>query len=268
MKLLDKMEKRLGFLAVPNVVLTLIVAQLFVYAAILIGRVEFISVLLIPKAVLGGEWWRLVSFIITPPYLATGLFQAVILAIFWYIFWFMSQTLESAWGLFRLNAYLLVCTLFAIAGAFIGQFISPEATLYVLPKFLYYATYFAFATIHPNMQFMMMFVIPMKVKWIAWALLGFGFLEFLGLPTMGHRVAFVAPYLCYLLFFKDTLKQSLENRQRRSAFESKRREAMDAALHTCEQCGATDKTHPERDFRYKIVDGDAVCVCEACRGQG
>ena len=35
MKFLDKMEKRLGFLAVPNVMLTLIAAQLFIYAMIL-----------------------------------------------------------------------------------------------------------------------------------------------------------------------------------------------------------------------------------------
>ena len=265
MKFLDKMENRLGFLAVPNVVLTLVVAQLFIYAAILIGRVELASMLLIPKAVLGGEWWRLFSFLIAPPYLAGSLFQALFLAFFWYIFWMMSQSLEQAWGLVRFNVYLLTCVLFAIVGAFLGQLVSPQATLYVMPKFLYVATFFAFATVNPNMQFLIMFVIPMKVKWLAYIMLGFGFLAFLGMPTMGHRIAFVAPYLAFVLFFKDALKQSLDSRQRRKQFESERRQAMDAPLHTCEQCGATDKTHPDRDFRYKVVDGDAVCVCEACR---
>jgi len=261
------MEKRLGFLAVPNVVLTLVVAQLFIYAAILIGRVEFASVLLFPKAVMGGEWWRLFSFLIAPPYLAGTLFQALFLAFFWYIFWMMSQTLEAAWGLFRFNLYLLTCILFAIAGAFLGQIVSPQATLYVMPKFLYLATFFAFATVNPDMQFLILFVIPVKVKWIAWIMLAFGVLIFLGLPTMGHRIAFAAPYLGFVLFFKDALRQSLESRQRRKKFETERRQAMDAPLHTCEQCGATDKTHPDRDFRYKIIEGDATCVCEQCRGQ-
>ena len=265
MKFLDKLEKRLGFLAVPIVVVTLIIAQLFIYAAILVGRVEFDAVLLIPKAVLGGEWWRLSSFLIAPPFLPATLFQGLFLALFWYIFWMMSQTLEAAWGLFRFNVYLLSCILFAIAGAFIGQIISPGVTLYVLPKFLYYATFFAFATINPNMQFLMMFVIPMKVKWIAWALVGFGFLAFLSLPSIGHRIAFAAPYLCYVLFFKDALKQSMESRQRRAKFETERKQAASAALHTCATCGASDKSHPEREFRYKVVAGDAVCICQACR---
>lgn len=266
MKFLDKLEKRFGFLAVPNVVLTLVVAQLFIFAAILVGRVEFNSVLLIPKAVLAGEWWRLFSFLIAPPYLAGTLFQALFLAFFWYIFWMMAQTLEAAWGLFRFNIYLLSCILLAVAGAFIGQLVSPAATLFVAPKFLFYATFFAYATVNPNMQFLIMFVIPMKVKWLAWITLGVGALVFLSLPSIGHRIAFVTPYLCYLIFFKDALKQSLESRQRRSKFQAERREAADAPVHACAQCGATDKTHPERDYRYKIVEGDAVCTCEACRG--
>jgi hypothetical protein len=265
MKFLNRMEKRLGFLAVPNLVLTLIVAQLFIYAAILIGRVEFSALLLVPKAVLGGEWWRLVSFLLAPPYLAGTLFQALFLAFFWYIFWMMSQTLEAAWGVFRLNIYLFTSILLAVAGVFMGQLIAPQATLFVVPKFLFYTTFFAYATVNPNMQFLIFFVIPMKVKWLAWIIAGVGFIVFLSMPTMGHRIAFVAPYIGYLLFFKDALRQSMESRQRRSKFQAERRDAMEAPLHTCELCGATDKTHPERDFRYKTVDGETICVCEACR---
>ena len=83
MNLWDKLEKRLNFIAVPNVVLTLIVAQLFIYAAILVGRLDLTSIILVPKAVLAGEWWRLFSFLISPPYLADTLFQALFLSFFW-----------------------------------------------------------------------------------------------------------------------------------------------------------------------------------------
>ena len=58
MNFLDKLEKRLGFLAIPNVVATLIVTQLFIYGAILTDRIELEGLLLIPKAVSSGEWWR------------------------------------------------------------------------------------------------------------------------------------------------------------------------------------------------------------------
>jgi hypothetical protein len=265
MKFLDTLEKRFGHLAVPNVVLVLIVAQLFIYAMIIVERLDLGSIVLIPKAVFGGEWWRMFSFLIAPPYLAGSLIQALFLAFFWYIFWMMSSALESAWGVFRFNVYLLSAILFAVAGAFLGQLVSPAATIFVSTTFLYYCIFFAFATLHPNIQFLIFFVIPMKVKWMAWIILGFGALFFLVMPTIGHRIAFAAPFLCYLLFFKDALKQSVEASKRRKKFESEREARAEEALHTCSVCGATDKSHPDRDFRYKTVDGEAVAICNVCR---
>ena len=261
----DRLEKRLSFIAVPNVVLTLIVAQLFIYAAILIGRLDLASVLLFPKAVLGGEWWRLFSFLIAPPYLADTLFQALVLSFFWYIFWVMSQTLEQEWGIFRFNLYLFCSITFSILGVFIGQIISPQTTLYVMPEFLYLSTFFAFATVNPNMQFLIMFVIPMKVKWIAWIMAAFGVITVISLPSMGHRFAFVAPYLSFALFFKGALNQHLENKKRRKKFEFELRESVEMPLHTCVECGATDNEYPDRDFRYKILLGETSCICENCR---
>ena len=105
MNFLDKLEKRLGFLAIPNVVATLIVAQLFIYGTMLTGRIELEGLLLIPKAVSSGEWWRLASFLIAPPYVPMTLFQGLFLAFFWYILWMMSNSLEEEWGIFRLNIY-------------------------------------------------------------------------------------------------------------------------------------------------------------------
>ena len=87
MRLLDRAERRFGHWAVPNVVLILIIAQLVLYACIIIGRVDYGAMLLVPKAVLGGEWWRLISFLLAPPSVATSLFSALFLAFFWYVFW-------------------------------------------------------------------------------------------------------------------------------------------------------------------------------------
>jgi hypothetical protein len=265
MKFLDKLEKRLGFLAVPNVIAALIVAQLFIYGAMLAGRVEFDGLLLIPKAVLAGEWWRLASFMIAPPYLPMSLPQGLFLAFFWYILWMMSNTLEEEWGSFRFNVYVLTCVVLAVVGAFVGQVISPAGTIFVAPKFLYFCVFFAFATLNPNIEFLVMFIIPMKVKWMAWILLAFGFLAFLAMPTIGHRLAFAAPFLGYALFFRASFKQSMESRQRRAQFETDRRQATEEALHTCEQCGASDQSDPERDFRYKSMEDDMVCLCNVCR---
>jgi len=265
MKFLDRMEKRFGHLAVSNVVLILIVAQLVLYATIMIGRVDYLSLLLIPKAVFAGEWWRLVSFLLAPPSVAATLFQALFLAFFWYVFWMMSSALEAAWSVFRFNVYLLAGVLFTIIGALLGQLISPAATIVVSPQFLYLSVFFAFATLNPNIQFLILFIIPMKVKWLAWIIAGFTVLSFLGAPSMGDRVAILAPLLNYFLFFRSSMSQSVQRGRRRAAFEKEKQSALDEPLHVCCDCGATDRSCPERDFRYKMIDGNAVCLCDACR---
>jgi hypothetical protein len=104
MTFLDRLEKRFGHLAVPNVVLVLIVAQVFMYGMILIGRVDYASLLLMPTKVLNGEWWRLLSFVIAPPGVPVSPFGVIFLAFFWYLFWMMSGALESAWGCLNLTS--------------------------------------------------------------------------------------------------------------------------------------------------------------------
>lgn len=268
MKFLDKLEKRFGHLAVPNVVMVLIVAQLVIYAAILLGRLEYGALTLVPKLVLEGEWWRLASFMLLPPDIATGSFSALFLAFFWYIFWMMSSALEAVWGVFRFNTYLIAGIIFTVLGAFLGQFISPSSVIIVDPRFLYVSVFFAFATLHPNVQFLLMFIIPVKVKWLAWlAAAMFVILPFLAAPTIGWRIMILAPILNYLFFFKDVLSQSVKAKKRRVKFDAERRSAAAETLHTCAKCGATERSNPELDFRYKSVDGDHVAICSNCREQ-
>jgi hypothetical protein len=265
MKFLDSLERRFGFLAVPNVILVLVMAQLLIYAAILTGRVEFSAVVLDARAVLGGEWWRLITFLITPPYVASTLFQAIFLAFFWYIMWMMSQALESVWGVFKFNSFLILGVLLSIAGALLGQLISPGAAIGLTSYAISLSIFFAFATYNPNIEFRLLFIIPVKVKWLAWFAAGLTAMSFLFAPTMGHRLLILAPLLNYLLFCRGELAHSVKNQQRRSQFASQRRAEESEALHTCAACGATNLSKPERDFRYKVVDGDAVCLCEECR---
>lgn len=265
MKFLDRLEKRFGHLAVPNVALGLIIAQLVIFAFILIGRVQYEGLLLVPKAVLAGEWWRIFSFLIAPPEIATNAVSALFLAFFWYIFWMMSSALEQAWSVFRFNVYLLSGILFTVAGVFIGQFLSPEATLFVSPRFLYLSVFFAFATLHPNLEFLLFFVLPVKVKWLGWLLGGLTALGILFAPSMGERIALLATVLNYLLFFRASLIQSLQARKRRAKFEAERATIQSETRHCCSVCGATEQSAPDLDFRYKMVDGDAVCICENCR---
>lgn len=265
MSFLDRLEKRFGHLAVPNVALVLVMAQVFMYGMILIGRIDFGALLLIPSKVQDGEFWRLVSFIIAPPRVATSMFGILFLAFFWYLFWMMSGALESAWGVFRFNVYLLSGILLSVGGAFLGQWIAPGSGVILPPDFLYLSVFFAFATIHPNFEFMMFFVLPVKVKWLAIFAGALTLGACIFAPNMGYRLAIIAPVLNYFLFFRGALFQSLKSRQRRARFEAQRHSQASEALHVCALCGATDQAHPEREFRYRTANGEAECICNVCR---
>lgn len=265
MKRLDSLEKHLSFLAVPNVILTLIAAQLVIYGAVLTGHVDYASVILDPRGVFSGEWWRLFSFLIAPPFIASGPIDALFLAFYWYILWMMSSSLESVWGLFRFNVFLFVGILLTIVGALLGQLISSNALIQISIYAISMSIFFAFATTHPNIEFLIMFILPVKVKWLAWFAGVIMLLSFIGGPTMGHRLAILAPVLNYLLFFWGDLVQITKSHERRKKFDVHQKQAAEEALHICSICGTSDQSDPDRDFRYKVVDDDTVCVCAVCR---
>ncbi|WP_269526745.1 hypothetical protein [Coraliomargarita parva] len=269
MKLLDKLEKRFGHWGLSHLAMYIVMGQVLAYGLILFQRLSINSLLLVPAAIIEGhEYWRLITFIICPPYITSSPMGVVFLAFYWMIFWFCANSIEEALGTFRLTVYLLLGVVFSIVAAFLGHLISPVPMIAVIPKFLYFSVFLAFATLFPNVEFRIYFVLPVKVKWLAWILAVYlGFL-FIFSPSMGYRVAILGPVLNYIIFFAPWLFRGLENRQRRSNFKAKAKEAQEAAFHTCSRCGATDKTHPERHFRYKTVDGEAVCLCDACRESG
>ena len=71
MTFLDRLEKRFGSWAVPNVGLYLVLAQIATYTLILSQRVTIESLLLAPTMVLGAnEYWRLMTFLFCPPFVA------------------------------------------------------------------------------------------------------------------------------------------------------------------------------------------------------
>ena len=266
MAVLDRLEKRFGSWAISNVGLYLVLGQIAAYTLILSQRVTIESLLLAPSMVLGGnEYWRLMTFLLCPPFVAGSFMNMLFLGFYWYIFWMVCNSLETAWGVFRFNCYLLLGILCAIVGVFIGHFISPEPVVIVLPKAIYWSMFLAFAVFNPNIQFLIFFVIPVKVKWLAWILAAYIGYLFLIVPTLGYKIALIAPLLNFVLFFRGSLMQSVQASQRRKQFEADQRARDSEAFHTCSLCGATDRSHPERHFRYKTVEGEALAVCCDCR---
>ena len=80
---------------------------------------------------------------------------------FWYLFYLMGTVLESTWGAFRYNVYLLVGWAATVAVAFL----QPNAPASI--SFLQASVFLAFAYLYPDFQILLFFILPVKVKWLA-----------------------------------------------------------------------------------------------------
>lgn len=246
MLLIDRLEKKLGRFAVPNVTVYLIAGQTLFYVLFMMGRADRSQIRLSGGSLLQGEWWRLATFPFDPPV------QHLLFAFFaWYLFYLMGSALEEHWGTFRYNLFLFVGYLLTVTVSFVTPWYPMSNA------FLGGSVFLAFAFLFPDFQLMLFFVLPVRIKWLAlitW--LGYGYLLLIG--GWPSRLMVLASIGNFLLFFaRDILvtvkygKRQVVKRVSRSAGGS------DKPFHRCTVCGITDKTHPEMDFRY----------CPQCDGQ-
>lgn len=247
MRLLDRLEQRYGRFGVPNMTVYLIAGQVVLYIMIQTGQIDRGTVFLAGALVQQGEWWRLISFILDPPV------TNPIFAFFaWYIFYMMGTALESQWGAFRYNVYLLLAFVLTIGVAFV-------VPLTILTNsYIGMSVFLAFAYLYPEFTLMLFFVLPVKMRWLSviiWLSLGFS----LVLGDWATRLLVLASISNFMLFFGADLYRHARSGQRRRSWQGQVTPPSAAAepLHRCTVCGITDISHPEMDFRY----------CSQCDGQ-
>jgi len=256
MSFLDKLERRLGWLAVPGLIRFVVALTALVYLLTFLNP-NFLSILeLNPRAIMRGEVWRLVTYIFIPRAVGQpgSLMQPLWLLIALWFLLFIGDRLEHAWGAFRLTLYFFVGMIGTTIAAFLfgAQFSN---------TMLASSLFFAFATFFPEEMIYLFFILPVKVKWIAWfsaALLLLGFMS----NGNGYRMSLVIAFANYFLFFGPEIVNSVRNRQqvasRRRRFEESA-SSDDEALHHCKTCGATELTNPNLEFRV-ARDGEEYCM--------
>ena len=246
---IDKLERRFGHLAIANLALYLVAGQVIVWTANWFKILPVEWFYLNPILVLNGQVWRLVTFLFIPPVT----WHPVFLVFAWYIFWMISSALEGQWGTFKFNLFIFLGAAFT----FLASLVFPY--YYYSNNYIALTVFFAFATLYPNFEFMLFFILPVKVKWLALISLAFLVMAFFsgGWPS---RFIICASMANYLLFFGKDLHRSLHYRKRRQAHTRKLQEVQDQPFHTCSVCGSTDKSNPEREFRYRKGKG----VCNVC----
>ena len=114
MNWLNKLERKFGRYAVHNLTTYLIGTYIIGYAIRLFIPDMMIWLYLQPGAILHGQIWRIVSWILVPP--QGSLLEIVIMLMLYYS---LGTTLERTWGAFRYNVYIFSGILFTVLGAFV-----------------------------------------------------------------------------------------------------------------------------------------------------
>lgn len=189
MNWLDKVERKMRWFAVPNLMMLLSGLMLAVFLLEIALPEEAVSqyLWLDWNAVRAGQLWRVLSFLILPP--ATSPF---FLLFSLYFFCLMGNGLESQWGASKF-------TLFYTVGA-LGTIIGSLFTGFATNQYLNLSLFLAFAAIYPNYTVMVFFILPVKVKYLALLdVLLYLYLFFqIGWP---ERVALLLSLANVLLFF-------------------------------------------------------------------
>ncbi|MBN2476075.1 MAG: hypothetical protein JXB62_15800 [Pirellulales bacterium] len=249
MKLLDRLERRFGRFAVPHVTVSLIFCQVLIYLVQLTQPELAPSIELVPRRVLEGDLWRLVSFLFEPP-----MTHPLFAFFFWYLFYLMGTALEHTWGTFRYDLYLLIGYLATVAASFL-QLDAPASV-----GFLQGSVFLAFAWLYPDFQLLLFFLLPVKIKWLA-LLTWIGYFLAIVFSPWPVRLTVGASVCNFLLFFGRDVVGRIGGGHRRMVTQAGRIRQQAAPRHVCCICGIDNKTHPTMRFRYCTKCGGSRCYC-------
>ncbi|MCR4929138.1 MAG: hypothetical protein K5988_03985 [Lachnospiraceae bacterium] len=291
----NKMERKFGKYAIPN--LPLIIAIIYAFGFLMDAfKPEWVYfVTLNPYAIMHGQVWRLISWVFVPE----GGMNIFFVLIFLFFYYSIGRNLEMAWGKFAFNFFFFSGIVLSIIGSFLlfgyfellnPGFVQQSESMYVATYgncpallggswFYYYlsfnfSTYYlnlsiflAYAITYPNMRVLLMFIIPIKVKILGIiyvCVLSFNIaLSFMSgfnngiisLVSIGSSLLNVLIF--YMLLRKG--KRRFKENKRQKEFKKKIKEASQPASqirHKCAICGQTDVSNPSLTFRY----------CSKCNG--
>lgn len=278
MRWLNKLERKFGRYAIPNLMYYMIILYTlgFVLDLILPGFYTTWLSLDVYK-ILHGEVWRLVTFILQSPD-SNPFFLIIEL----YLYYAIGRTLEAMWGAFRFNVYYFSGLLFQIIAAFLfygivclilGGGMQPVSTVGI--GSLYYVNrsmFLAYIAMVPDAVFRLYFILPIKAKWLGifyGVLMGYEVISYLryGLMVGGpYALAIIISVANFLIFFfatRNYRRFSPSERKRRAKF---RREVNNAkwdsgnivefegynviTRHKCAVCGRTELDDESLEFRF------------------
>ncbi len=266
---MSSFEKKFGKYAIRNLSVVLVICYAIGYLFELLMPNIVYYLTLNPYAILHGQVWRLVTWILIPPSESNIFFTLIML----YFYCSIGTTLERTWGTYRYNVYIFSGMLFTILGSFLlmgytylrfGNELTAlgaeSIALYFTGVSMYFSTYYinmsiflAFAATFPDVSVLLMFIIPIKVKWLGVIyaiMLAFSFFQ----GDINIKFAIAASLLNFVVFFftsRNMMHLNPRQIHRRQEFKRDvRRGSSGITKHKCAICGRTEVDSPDMQFRF------------------
>lgn len=280
-----KLEKKFGKYTVPHLSRIIIAFYALGYLLQMAAPAAMELLQLDPYRVLHGQIWRLISWLLVPPS-GFGIFTIINL----FFFYSIGTTLERIWGDFRYNVYIFMGIIFMILGVFLiyifgtttglmgaaqlgDAYFSYFISVFVSTYYINISVILAFAMTIPDMQILFWFIIPLKMKYLAYFEGIMLLVDFLGysrenvmFPSV-PRTVMVVSLLNYFVFYFSSRKLGKGSNGFASAYKKRSFKVFNSAAgrqntnqditrHKCAICGQTEKDNPTLSFRF----------CSKCNG--
>ena len=262
---------------IPNLMLYISLGCALVYLMTQVTQNSLLYSLLVfdREAILHGQIWRLITYPLTFYHS-----NILLMAVFLFCYYSLGRAMENIWGTLRFNLFYFCGILMMDVWCMIfgGR---ADVTYLNLSLFLSYATMF------PNAQFLLFFIIPVKAWIFALFDLALVLYSLLADPFPYNCFSVISLANYFLFFGADVLnvipmswrvnarrlfrKKSYAPKQEKpkvipfsqaGSYEATTAKPKAPYTHKCTICGRTDVSNPELEFRYCSRCNGYHCYCE------
>lgn len=282
--MISKTERKFGRYAIHNLMLYVIGLYIAGYIIYMISPEFYYNWLMLDiDKLLKGQVWRLVTFLIQPMANENVFFAAISL----YLYYMIGSNLERKWGSFRFNVFYIsgvICNILAVVIIYLVTYFA-LGVHYSYPiglEYLNLSLFLAFSVEYSDVQLLLFFVLPIKVKWLGivyGVFYAYDIIRLIAqawgdrtlmLYAIGCASALLVAMLNFVIFFFRNRKERKERGARRKAYTEgvergytygsvgKNPQTGRAVItrHKCAICGRTELDGDDLEFRF----------CSKCSG--
>ena len=274
MRFIDKLERKYGRYGIENLTMYIIISYVLGYALMYINPGALSMLSLNVTKILQGQVWRLITWIVYPPSSSSPLWFVIAILFFYYP---ISASLEHTWGKFKFTLYILSGMIFTVIAAFILHFVMGGVLdglggIIFSTYYISLSIFLAYSLTYPDMTVLLMFVIPIKMKWMSIVYAAIVIYDvaryfmngawFMALPIIASLLNFVIFFLGTRDFNrynpkeihrKNEFKRAVNGGSKTVPFPGN---SNGVTKHKCAVCGRTEKDDPNLEFRF----------CSKCNG--